>query len=65
MFAPLIVALRGWLGSKAFNRSRGKVIALHAQVITAFCNRFGVDSTYRQNLIRLARDNGKQLGLLA
>jgi hypothetical protein len=25
----------------------------------------GIDRTVRQNLIRLARDNGKKLGLLA
>ncbi|HEY9825241.1 MAG TPA: electron transporter [Stenomitos sp.] len=65
MFAPIVVLLRTWFGSKSFNQTRGKLIALHAQVITAVCNRMGVESAYRQNLIRLARDHGKQLGLLA
>jgi hypothetical protein len=65
MFAPLVVALRNWLGSKTLNRLRGQAIARHSQVITAFCNRFGIQSSYRQSLIRMARDNGKQLGLLA
>ncbi|WP_404784542.1 electron transporter [Altericista sp. CCNU0014] len=65
MFAPIVIALKNWLGTKAFDRTRGKAIALHARVITAVCNRFGVDSSYRQNLIRLAKNHGKQLGLLA
>lgn len=65
MFAPIVLALKNWLGNKTLNQTRGKVIALHSKVITAVCNRFGIESSYRQNLIRMARDNGKQLGLLA
>ncbi len=64
MFAPLVNTIRNWLGSKTFNQTRGKAIALHAQVITAVCKRFGIESSYRQTLIRMARDNGRQLGLL-
>lgn len=65
MFAPIIVLVRRWMGEPEFIRLRGKAIALHAQVITRFCERFSIDRTQRQNWIRLARDNGKKLGLLA
>lgn len=65
MFAPFVVVIRRWLGDPKFVQVRGKAIAMHSQVITNFCKRIGVDRTQRQNLIRLARDNGKKLGLLA
>jgi hypothetical protein len=64
MFAPIVVLLRRFLGKAKFNQMRGKAIATHAQVITNFCDRFGIKSKERQNLIRMARDNGKKLGLL-
>jgi hypothetical protein len=65
MFAPIIVLIRKIVGDPKFLKWRGKGISLHSQVITNVCNRFGIDRTQRQNLIRLARDNGKRLGLLA
>ena len=65
MFAPLVILLRNLMGKKEFNRLRGKFIALHSQTITAFCQGVGIESRNRQNIIRLARDNGKRLGLLA
>lgn len=65
MFAPLVVLVRDRLGKVKFNRIRGQAIALHSKTITNFCERIGIDRTVRQNLIRLARDNGKKLGLLA
>ncbi|MDJ0573510.1 MAG: electron transporter [Pleurocapsa sp. MO_192.B19] len=65
MFAPIVVLVRTCLGQAKFNQLRGKGIALHSQVITAVCNRFGIERTTRQNLIRTARDNGKKLGFLA
>ncbi|AKG23551.1 cyclic electron transport protein PGR5 [Calothrix sp. 336/3] len=65
MFAPLVVLLRDWMGKAKFNQLRGKAIALHAQVITKVCDRLGIDSKERQGFIRLAKDNGKKLGLLA
>jgi hypothetical protein len=65
MFAPIVVLIRNWLGKAEFNQLRGKAIALHSQVITNFCKSIGITSKERQNLIRLARDNGKRLGLLA
>ena len=65
MFAPIVVALPNYLGKRKFNSLRGQAIKLHSQVITKVCNRFSIDRTIRQNLIRQARDNGKALGLLA
>lgn len=65
MFAPLVVLVRRWMGDPDFLKLRGKAIAKHSQIITNFCNQVGVDRTRRQNWIRLARDNGKKLGLLA
>lgn len=65
MFAPLVVIVRNQIGKAKFNQLRGKAIALHSQVITNFCNRIGINSKERQNLIRIARDNGKVLGFLA
>jgi hypothetical protein len=65
MFAPIVVIVRKWMGTPEFNRLRGQGIALHAKVITQFCNAFKIDRDQRQGMIRLARDNGKRLGLLA
>ena len=65
MFAPIVVLVRHRLGKTKFNQLRGKAIALHSKTITAVCNRFNIERTTRQNLIRTARDNGKRLGLLA
>lgn len=65
MFAPLVVLIRDRIGKAKFNQLRGKAIALHAQTITNFCQKVGIDSAARQNLIRLAKNNGKKLGLLA
>ena len=65
MFAPIVILLRRQLGDPKFVKLRGKAIALHSQAITAICNRLGIDRNQRQTFIRLARDNGKRLGLLA
>lgn len=65
MFAPIVILARTFLGRSKFMQLRGKAIALHSKTITNFCNRVGIERTVRQNMIRLARDNGKRLGLLA
>jgi hypothetical protein len=39
MFAPMIILFRNYLGQPKFNQLRGKLIALHAQTITWFCDR--------------------------
>lgn len=63
MFAPIVVLLR-WLGTARFVRLRAKAISLHAQAITRFCDRIGLDRIQRQKLFRLVRDNSKRLGLM-
>ncbi|NEQ55476.1 MAG: electron transporter [Leptolyngbya sp. SIO3F4] len=65
MFAPIIILTRNVLGKKQFMKLRGQAIALHSKTITAFCNQVGIERGQRQSWIRLARDNGKRLGLLA
>ena len=65
MFAPLVVLVRYRIGKVKFNRIRGQAIALHCQAITNFCNQIGLKTQVRQNLIRLAKSNGKKLGFLA
>jgi len=65
MFAPLVVLARNIVGQPKFIKLRGKAIALHSKAITNFCNQVGIDRSLRQGWIRLARDNGKRLGLLA
>lgn len=65
MFAPIVILARIALGQSKFVQLRGKAIALHSKAITNICNRLGIERTTRQNMIRLARDNGKRLGLLA
>lgn len=65
MFAPIVVLVRKVMGDPKFVKLRGQAIAQHSKVITYFCNQVGIDRNQRQALIRLARDNGKRLGLLA
>ncbi|MGR3273798.1 electron transporter [Acaryochloris sp. 'Moss Beach'] len=65
MFAPLVVLARNIVGQPRFIKLRGKAIALHSKAITNVCNQIGIDRSRRQGWIRLARDNGKRLGLLA
>jgi hypothetical protein len=65
MFAPLVILVRNRIGKVKFNQLRGKVIALHCQTITKFCNQLGLDAQVRQSFIRRAKSNGKILGLLA
>lgn len=43
MFAPLVILFREWMGKAKFNQLRGKAIGLHAQTITNFCNRVGIE----------------------
>jgi hypothetical protein len=65
MFAPIVILFRHWFGSDRFLRLRGQAIALHAQIISQFCDFLGIDRSQRQRLIRMARDNGKRLGFMA
>ena len=65
MFTPIVVLARQVIGKKRFMKLRGNLIAKHSKVITKFCNQIGIDRTGRQNMIRLARNNGERLGFLA
>ncbi|MEL7314413.1 MAG: electron transporter [Cyanobacteria bacterium J06559_3] len=65
MFAPLVLVVRNVMGDPDFLKLRGQAIALHSKAITNVCDRLGIDRSQRQAMIRLARDNGKRLGLLA
>lgn len=65
MFSPIVILTRSLVGKSQFNQLRGKAIAAHCKVITNVCNNFGLESSVRQDMIRLAKNNGKLLGLLA
>ncbi|MBD2365311.1 electron transporter, partial [Anabaena minutissima FACHB-250] len=64
MFAPIMILIRKLIGQSEFNHLRSKLIVLHIQAITQVCDRCGIHIKVRQHLIRMARDNGKKLGLL-
>eukprot|EP00187_Rhodella_violacea_P006613 CAMPEP_0174893294 /NCGR_PEP_ID=MMETSP0167-20121228/8127_1 /TAXON_ID=38298 /ORGANISM="Rhodella maculata, Strain CCMP736" /LENGTH=120 /DNA_ID=CAMNT_0016132043 /DNA_START=63 /DNA_END=425 /DNA_ORIENTATION=+ len=64
-FSPVVIAARVVIGEKNFNQLRGKGIALHSQVITNFVNYVGAGPQMRQQLIRLAKNNGNTLGFLS
>lgn len=65
MFAPVVIRVCRILGKARFTRLRARAISLHTQAITQVCDRMGIHRNQRQRLIRLARDNGKRLGLMA
>ncbi|WP_239112456.1 electron transporter [Halomicronema sp. CCY15110] len=56
---------RQLIGNRKLKQVRGQAIALHSKAITDFCNRTGIPSKERQAFIRMTRDHGKTLGLLA
>ncbi|PSC67685.1 paladin isoform X1 [Micractinium conductrix] len=64
-FAPLVVVVRNYMGTKEFNQFRGKMISLHSQVIKEFGKEIGADNKQVQGVIRLAKKNGEKLGFLA
>lgn len=63
-FTPVVRLATGLLGQKKFNSIRGKAIAIHTQVINQFCTFVGSNQKMRQNLIRVAKKNGTNLGFL-
>lgn len=63
-FAPIVKFTAGIIGQKKFNSIRGKAISVHSQVITQFCTFVGANQKMRQNLIRVAKKNGSNLGFL-
>jgi len=64
MFRPVVMFVRKVVGTKEFNKLRGKAIAIHSQVITDFCKFVGAQSQIRQGLIRVAKANGSKLGFI-
>lgn len=64
-FTPAVIATRFVIGDKRLNKIRGKGIAYHSQVITAFCEFTGAGPKMRQRLIRQAKNNGDTLGFLS
>lgn len=46
-------------------RHRLPLCAPHSQAITAFCDFSGTGPKMRQNLIRVAKENGSKLGFLS
>ncbi len=65
MFSSTIIKIRQSIGQSEFNYLRSKAIAWHSKFISYVCERLGISNKTKQYLIRLARDNGKKLGLLA
>eukprot|EP00904_Undaria_pinnatifida_P007536 jgi/Undpi1/3912/HiC_scaffold_16.g07280.m1 len=64
VFSPAVVGAKIALGETRLNKIRGKVIALHSQVITEYCRWVGAPSKVRGLLIRKAKRNGDDLGFL-
>ena len=65
MFSPIVILIRRFLGKKRFNHVRAEVIKLHSSVITHVSGWLGFNRQKQMDLIHLARENGRKLGLLA
>ena len=52
------------LGEKTLNKVRGKIIAKHSQVITTFVTNFELSAKTRGQFIKVAKENGDELGFL-
>lgn len=63
-FTPIVLAGKVVLGEKLFNKIRGKGIAIHSEIITDFCEDFGVPRAMRGGLIKKAKTTGGLLGFL-
>eukprot|EP00965_Chrysotila_dentata_P005177 169743-Pleurochrysis_carterae.AAC.3 len=46
-FTPIVLAGKVVLGEKTFNKIRGKAIGIHSQIITEFCEDYGVPRQMR------------------
>ena len=64
VFSPAVIAAKVVLGEGRLNKIRGKVIALHSQIITEYCEWVGAPSRVRGLLIKKAKQNGDTLGFL-
>jgi hypothetical protein len=64
LFSPAVIVGKVVLGEGRLNKVRGKVIALHSQTITSFCEWVGADPRLRGMLIKKAKTTGDELGML-
>uniref|UniRef100_A0A0G4FVD5 Uncharacterized protein n=1 Tax=Chromera velia CCMP2878 TaxID=1169474 RepID=A0A0G4FVD5_9ALVE len=64
LFSPAVIVGKLVLGEKRLNKIRGKIIALHSQVITQFCEYAGTQQQMRNKLIRFAKTTGDNFGML-
>ena len=53
------------LGDQLLNKVRGKAITIHSQLITEFCQDYGVQPKTRGGLIKKAKNTGDKLGFLS
>lgn len=64
LFTGAVQGARLVLGEKRLETVRGRAIALHAAVIRGFVQLVGAEKRQAQQLVLLAKKNGKALGLL-
>lgn len=63
LFSPAVYATKFAIGQARLNKIRGKAISLHSQAIGEFCM-FAGAYHMRTRLIKLAKNNGNDLGFL-
>jgi hypothetical protein len=63
LFTPLVFIVRRVLGESRFLATRSWGIKKHVQAINNFCDLIKLNKKGRQNLIILAKKNGKSCGL--
>mmetsp|Transcript_34945 Transcript_34945/g.89767 ORF Transcript_34945/g.89767 Transcript_34945/m.89767 type:complete len:204 (-) Transcript_34945:242-853(-) len=64
IMAPVVVIGYAIFGEPFVGKVRGKGIGLHSQAITAFCQRFAIQTKKRQGFIKTAKKTGHDLGFL-
>ena len=63
MFAPIVYWLQQLLGDNQFKKLRCQAIAQHIRIINWFSAELHLQPKCRQTLIRVAKKNGRRLGL--
>ena len=63
LFGPLVFVVRKILGESRFLATRTWGVKNHVAVINKFCDAIKINKKGRQNLILLAKRNGKKSGL--
>ena len=64
-FTPVVKLGKLVLGDQLLNKVRGKAITIHSQLITEFCQDYGVQPKTRGGLIKKAKNVGAALGFLS